>query len=304
MRRSDRSESDEQPQIRRKSRRLSGGLTNDELRSKPVVVEQETTEDEHEEYKGRGIVDTEEEDIVEPPRRGTSVIRRDTAAQTPRATSTGSRLAPVPPRRASLLGPQQPTSAFPTSDIDTQRTLIPYPQGSNQTGQNRVFTGNQKQKQRWRDSKVHWLLPIGIGMIAMLILWEVGSLALSWGTNVYNNVVYGNPRTYQTNAVVGHGGDSPAHPSHFIAVNLNGQAIVIEFPAGNPQNASSYLVPYYIRGQGEDQAPVTVDFRDVTGDGKVDMIVSIHLPSQIQTFVFVNDGTKFRAPNSSDHIHL
>src|SRR5579863_7731480 len=257
MRRSDRSENDEQPPVRRKSRRLSGGLTNDEVHSKPVVVEQETTDDESEEYMGRGIVDTEDEDLVEPPRQRTSVIRRDTAAP-PRAASTSSRFAPVPPRRASLLGPQQPTSAFPTSDMDTQtqRKLIPYPQAGNQADQNRVFTGSQgNRKQRWRDSKVHWLLPIGIGMIAMLILWEVGSLALSWGTNIYNNVVYGNPRTYQTDAVVGHGGDSAAHPSHFIAVNLNGQAIVIEFPAGNPQNASSYLVPYYIRGQGEDQAP-------------------------------------------------
>lgn len=297
MRRIESSESDEQPQIRRRSRRSSEGLTREEVRPVPVAAEREETEDEDEGHMGSGNVDvdTEEDEMVEPPRRGTSVIRRDTAAHPPRTSSSSSRLTAVPQRRASLPASQQPTSAFPTLEVDTQRKLVP-------SGQQRAFTGNQ-QKRGWRDSKVHWLLPIGIGMIAMLILWEVGSLALSWGTNVYNNVVYGNPRTYQTNAVVGHG-DSAAHPSHFIAVNLNGQAIVIEFPAGNPQNATSYLVPYYIRGQGEDQAPVTVDFRDVTGDGKVDMIVSIHLPSQVQTFVFVNNSTKFRAPTSNDHIHL
>lgn len=151
--------------------------------------------------------------------------------------------------------------------------------------------------------RVHWLLPLGIGMIAMLILWEVGSVALDWGVNEYNNVVYGMPRTYQTDYIVGHG-DSQAHPSHFLAINLNHQAIVIEFPAGNPQNAKSYVVPYYILGSASAEVPVTVDFKDVNGDGKPDMIVHIHLSTQDQTFVFINDGKQFRAPNSKDHINM
>jgi len=152
--------------------------------------------------------------------------------------------------------------------------------------------------------KVHWLLPVGIGMIAMLVLWELGSIVLAWGIARYEDFQYGNPRTYQVDAVVGHGGDSTAHPSHFIAVNLNRQAIVVEFPAGNPAGAESYIVPYYILGSGADQVPVTLEFRDVTGDGKVDMIIHIHLQSQDQTFVFINDGSKFRPPNSKDNIHL
>lgn len=152
--------------------------------------------------------------------------------------------------------------------------------------------------------KVHWLLPVGIGMIAMLVLWELGSIALAWGTARYDDIRYGNPRTYQTDAVVGHGKDSKLHPSHFIAVNLNRQAIVVEFPAGNPAGAESYVVPYYILGPGADQVPVTLEFRDVTADGKLDMIIPIHLQSQDQTFVFINDGTKFRPPTSKDNIHM
>jgi hypothetical protein len=154
---------------------------------------------------------------------------------------------------------------------------------------------------------VHWLLPLGIGMIAMLLLWVIGSSVLAWGLDRLDDIHYGYPRTYQTDAVVGHG-DSKQHPSHFIAINLHGQAIVIEFPAGNPQHAMSYVVPYYIREQGGGQAgdltPVTVEFRDVTGDGKPDMIVHILFRTQVQTFVFVNSGTKFRPPTSSDNIHL
>ena len=127
-------------------------------------------------------------------------------------------------------------------------------------------------------------------MIAMLVLWELGSLLLAWGLARYDDVRYGNPRTYQADAVVGHGGDSPAHPSHFIAVDLNRQAIVVEFPAGSQSGALSYVVPYYILGPGGDLTPITLEFRDVTGDGKPDMVIHIHLQSQDQTFVFVNDA--------------
>jgi len=151
---------------------------------------------------------------------------------------------------------------------------------------------------------VHWLLPLGIGMIAMLVLWELGSFTLAWGLARYDDIRYGNPRTYQTNAMVGHGNDSPLHPTHFIAINLNRQAIVVEFPAGNPSGAQSYVVPYYILGQGGDLTPITLEFRDVTGDSKPDMIIHIHLQTQDQTFVFVNDGNKFRPPTSKDNIHL
>ena len=57
-------------------------------------------------------------------------------------------------------------------------------------------------------------------MIAMLVLFVVGSLVVAWGGQLHDNLVYGTPRTYQTDAVVGHG-DSKAHPSHFIAINYN-----------------------------------------------------------------------------------
>ncbi|TMC44970.1 MAG: hypothetical protein E6J31_01095 [Chloroflexi bacterium] len=152
--------------------------------------------------------------------------------------------------------------------------------------------------------KVHWLLPVGIGMIAMLVLWELGSLALAWGMQRYDDIRYGIPRTYQTDAVVGHGGDNAQRPSHFIAVNLNRQAIVVEFPAGSQSGALSYVVPYYILGPGGDLTPITLEFRDVTADGKPDMIIHMHLPSQDQTYVFINAGTKFRAPTAKDIIHL
>lgn len=207
---------------------------------------------------------------------------------------------PGPTRSGRLAG--VPTSSIPQRRTG-QHTMTP---GIQTPGMrpSRLMPEPEDKPRR----NVHWLLPVGVGMVAMLLLWVLGSTVLAWGINRYDDLKYGYPRTYQTDAVVGHGGDNAQHPSHFIAVNLHGQAIIIEFPAGNPQHAESYVVPYYIReqggGQGGDMTPVTVEFRDVTGDKKPDMIIHILFRTQDQTFVFVNDGTKFRPPNNTDNIHL
>jgi len=191
--------------------------------------------------------------------------------------------APIKPRRITV-----PPRSLPPPEIP----VIP-PQSRHKPA---PITRNQR--------RVHWLIPLGMGLIATLILWLVGTSVFAWGEAKYVDILYGVPRTYQADAVVGHGGDSLQHPSHFIAINLNRQVIVIEFPAGNPARAETYLVPYYILGSGGDLTPITLEFRDVTGDGETDMIIHIHLQNQDQTFVFVNNGTRFRPPTSKDNIHM
>lgn len=151
---------------------------------------------------------------------------------------------------------------------------------------------------------IHWLLPVGVTMIGMVLLWFVGSSVLAWGMQRYNDVTYGYPRTYHTDEVVGHGGDSAQHRSHFVAMNLNRQAIVIELMAGDPAKSVSYVAPVYITGDGGDLAPVTVSFKDVTGDQKLDMLMHIHLPNQEQISVFINEGKKFRPVKETDKIRI
>lgn len=181
-----------------------------------------------------------------------------------------------------------------------RRAMIPSPQVAqarpvrNVTRQGALRPSTVEKKPR---SGMHWLLYVGIGMIAALALWVVGSTALAWGTARYNDLVYGNPRIFQADAVVGHGGDSKLQPSHFIALNLHCQIIVVELMAGNPAKSINYSGPALFDA-GCEQIPVTLEFRDVTGDGKVDMLIYI----QGQHFVLVNDGTKFRPSNGSDHL--
>ena len=212
-----------------------------------------------------------------PPRPPTSAIRLN-SPNVPSGSRRGTRDAnldttrqqiPVPPRRTG-----QAYSAFP---------------GPIQGRSGRNTTQEAPASIKKRDIRnMHWLLYVGVGMIAALALWVTFSSLLAWGTAKYNDIVYGYPRFYQTDFVVGHNNDSHAHPSHFIALNLHGQVIVIELPAGNPAKSLDYIGPDLI-ANGDDQIPLTLSFSDANHDGKVDMIIHI----QDREVIFCNDGTKF-----------
>ena len=114
------------------------------------------------------------------------------------------------------------------------------------------------------------------------------SWVTAWWTNHQLDVTYGFPRTYQTDQIVGHR-DSTDHPSHFIFLNLNGHVIVTEFPGGDITHAKIYSGPQ-IFADNAPSVPVTGEFKDVNGDGKIDMIVHI----QDQRIIYLNDGTQFK----------
>ncbi len=129
---------------------------------------------------------------------------------------------------------------------------------------------------------------VGIAMIAMLALWVGLQMFGNWWSEHQLDATYGFPRTYQVDAVVGHD-DSTAHPTHFIFLNLKGRVVIIELPGGNVAHARIYNGPAII-GDNPAQIPVTADFQDVNGDGKMDMIVHIGT----QQFTYSNDGTEFK----------
>jgi len=145
--------------------------------------------------------------------------------------------------------------------------------------------------------RFHWLVYLGIGMIGMLLLWMVGTTALSWWNGYQDDLRYGRPRTYQIDAKVGH--NDAQTPSHFLALNLNRRIEVIEFPGGDATKEKVYLGPTLI-GQESDLDIVTISFRDVNGDGKPDMIVSVDNAN----YVYINDNGAFRPLHADEHITL
>jgi hypothetical protein len=111
-----------------------------------------------------------------------------------------------------------------------------------------------------------------LGMLLTLLLILIGQQAIGWTTNTLTDWQYGTPRTFQTDAYVGHG-DSQ-HKSHFIALNNDGQVEVIEFPGNDATHAHIFFGPR-LSGPQADQYPVTLRFVDSGQSGYPNMIIQV-----------------------------
>jgi hypothetical protein len=158
----------------------------------------------------------------------------------------------IPPRRSAT----QAQSIIRRQPVETEEDYFEPPRMPNSAIRYVDRQGNQViQRGRQRivihdeppPRKSHWMLTLGIGMILMLALY-VGLMWVSnWWINRQLDATYGFPRTYQVDAVVGHNNDSPANPSHFIFLNLNGHVEIIEIPAGDASKTRIYIGPALFR---------------------------------------------------------
>ena len=195
----------------------------------------------------------------------------------------------VPPRAARYQRPYSPMLADADYADESRRERTPTTT-ARRLDRNPLET-RQLPTRRFDAGRL--LIVVGVALLIMLLGWLALSWLGSWWTIQTNDWTYGRPRTFQTDAVVGHH-DSPGHPSHFLALNLHRQVLVIELPGGDPSKALIYTGPTLV-GDGQDLTPVTLSFTDVNGDGKPDM--EVHLLNQV--IVFLNTGTKFVAPQPS-----
>jgi hypothetical protein len=100
---------------------------------------------------------------------------------------------------------------------------------------------------------------------------------------------YGYPRTYQTDANVGHGG-----MEHFLALNNHGTIEVLEIPSSpSTTNQPHLYIIVRLSNQGADLVPAPVSFPDINGDGKPDMQVTVLNGSNPSLWVLFNNGTTF-----------
>jgi hypothetical protein len=175
------------------------------------------------------------------------------------------------------------------------RSAIP-PRRSAQTAAGRRQTEEAVPSARRRRGlfHAHPLLWLGVGMLFMLLLW-VGLQDLgAWWSVHQEDVTYGRPRTAQYDVVVGHN-DSPAHPTHLIAMNLHGTIMIIELPGGDISKAHIYQGPH-LYDPGADLFPVTLSFPDPAENGRPNM--EVHAQGQI--IVYVNQNGQF-VPQASSH---
>jgi hypothetical protein len=149
---------------------------------------------------------------------------------------------------------------------------------------NRRFVIHDEPPPRHR-RRPHWLVISGLSMIVMLLLWWLLSLAPGWWTEHQLDATYEFPRVSQADAVV-YPGDSAAHPSHYLFLNLNGTVLIIELPHGDSAKARIYKGPTLF-SDNADQIPVTGEFRVV--NSKLELLVHI----QDRVILYLNNGTQF-----------
>lgn len=231
--------------------------------------------------------------------RNTTTGRQTRAVPAVRANSpTSGRVQAAPVRRT---GPYASTSSSParasrrstsisTDDIQTgpgysTNMNLPVPQDR----------PHYRQQHRVR---FHWLVYVGLAMLFVTLGWLALTSLLRWCSVTLDDWRYGRPRTFQTDAYVGHS-DSKTNPSHFIVVNLQRRVEIIEIPGGDASKAKIYTGPV-LMGQDQDLAPVTLTFEDVNGDGKTDMIVNV----QNSRFAYINDKGGFRPARDNEHGQL
>ena len=194
----------------------------------------------------------------------------------------------------------QPRKLPPTpstqSTSSTRKLTRKIPAAPRNTKRAQTITREQKPRQQSffsvGQSSATLITTLGLGMILTLTLIMLGQMLFTWGNHVLDDLHYGNPRTYQTDAYVGH--NENGQPSHFIALNNKGQIEIIELPGNNASKARIFMGPK-LTGPNADQVPVTLHFVDTHHTHHPDMIVNF----QNTSVIFVNQKGTFQASNQA-----
>ena len=147
----------------------------------------------------------------------------------------------------------------------------------------------------------HPLVYIG-GTFAVMVFGYLSISAIeNWWNGMQDDWHYGTPRTFQTNARVGH--SDKEIPTHFIAENNgHGRFYVIEVQGSDPAYTQIYVVGPTLQGDGSDQAPITLSFEDVNHDGRPDMIVEVNDTCYVYINATIDGKDTFRAARPEDHV--
>jgi hypothetical protein len=144
---------------------------------------------------------------------------------------------------------------------------------------------------------VHTVAYLVTALLALVAIYAIMGNVVGWGRERIDDIRYGTPRTFHADAVVGH--DDGATPSHFIAMNMNRQVVIIQIPGGDTAKTRVISGPYLF-GAGEDKTPVLLQFEDMNGDGTKDMIVNI----KNEAIIFANRGGAFQPITAEERTQL
>jgi hypothetical protein len=133
----------------------------------------------------------------------------------------------------------------------------------------------------------HPLFYIGLCLVMMVVFLTAYTLIPPAFQKWQDDRIYGYPRTFQTDANVGHGG-----VSHFIVLNEHGTIEVVELPQDPGRSQPRVYMITHFAGAGADLLPATIAFTDVNG-GKPTMVVTVYNGTNPTEYILFNNGTQF-----------
>lgn len=141
------------------------------------------------------------------------------------------------------------------------------------------------------------LMPVAYSvtvLLAVLAVYALVGTLVDWGRVRLDDMRYGRPRTTHLEAMVGHEGSSGL-PTHIIAMNLNGQVVVLELAGGTTNEVRSLPGPYLF-GEGNDLTPIGLSLQDMDKDGQPDLVVDVRR----EQIVYLNRDGSFRLPTPDE----
>lgn len=145
---------------------------------------------------------------------------------------------------------------------------------------------------------LHSVAYLVTGLLALIAIYAVMGNMAAWGRSRWDDMRYGNPRTYHLDAAVGHG-DGSGTLTHLLAMNLNRQVVIMELPGGDASKVRTLTGPYLF-GADEDKTPVLMRLDDLNHDGAKDLVVSI----KNEEIVYFNRDGQFQIATPEERTKL
>jgi hypothetical protein len=133
----------------------------------------------------------------------------------------------------------------------------------------------------------HPLFYIGICLVILVVFLTAYTLIPPALQQWHDDSMYGFPRTFQTDANVGHGG-----VEHFLALNDHGTIEELEIPIDPTKHQPRLYIVAHFAGQGADLIPATISFPEVNG-AKPNMVVTVFNGTNPTEYFLFNNGTTF-----------
>lgn len=119
----------------------------------------------------------------------------------------------------------------------------------------------------------HTLVSAAIAAVAVVVAYQVLAGALFWARVKVDDFRYGYPRSYQIDGYVGYD-ESNGQPTHFIALNLHRQVMVMIVAGDDPTHVTTLKGPY-LYGADQEYTPVTLRLIGVNSDGYPDLVLNV-----------------------------